>query len=463
MLKRSTYIVVLLCNVMFFAGTLALGLSLGAGSAEAACSPGIPCTPPDFDLYSEHDAGETATNGPKSGKTVYTDTACDGNFMNQIYSKAYMEGHRQVIMSEQIIHKPDSVLEYTCFEGYINDTASIESEFSYTDRWDTGYEQDRETADGSDDIDSSRIDDQTVTYTLEETGSPQRVYREDFNDDDTDCPSSGPSPADSDVCANNLAEALNYIVNDTLNTYLANNFSHTYLGEATTIDASGTPSGCADMATVWDIAKCLDFGEDDRFRTFESLVNADPRSIPQECSPGNSFSDDVEAGTSGTKLDSTSPSNASNVISAQCPPAAAPVAGVNTNISTALINVANNCANSSGEHAYVDMDIVDYIDFTTFGAGQNSGFYIPGTGGSTSGTVNCRPPIPTGIPVITIEHDPNVTGTIPELFEIPLREKYIHYEYICTNPGCYYRPNKVLIAETAPIPASTPIGFCAPY
>jgi hypothetical protein len=363
--------------------------------------------------------------------------------MNQIYSKAYMEGHRQIIMSEQIIHKPDSVLEYTCFKGYVNDAANIESVFSRTTYWQGSYQQDRETAD------------ETITDTFD-------VYRDDFNSGDVGC---NPTIVDGDLCVNNLAEALNYIVNFTLDSYLASNFSHTYLGEATTIDASGTPSGCADMATVWNIAKCLDFGEDDRFRTFESLVNSDPRTIPQECSPGHSFADDVDASIAGTKLDSTTPGEASDVISTQCPPLGIPVAGVNTNFSNNLINVANNCKNASGEHAYVEMDLVDYQDFLILGAGINSGFYIPGTGGDSDGTVTCADPLPTGIPVVTYEYDPSLITffLVPEFPKSAQRNKFVHYEYVCPNPGCFYRPQKVAISETAIIPATTPLGTCVQY
>ncbi len=447
MLKRSTYIVVLLCNVMFFAGALALGLLLGYKSASAACSPGIPCT--DYDLYTDWNAGhDPALNALKSGKTSnFSESTCDGNFMNQIYSKAYMEGQRQVIMSEQIIHKPDSVLEYTCFDGYISLAATVEKEFSYTDRWKDDYEQDRETAD------------ETITDTFD-------VYREYFNDDDTNCPPGG----DPELCVNNLSEALSYIVRDTLNSYLSSNFSHTYLGEATTIDASrGSIASCSDMATVWSIAKCLDFGEDDRFRTFRDLVNADPRSIPKECSPGFSFTDDIEAGVNSTKLDTTGPSSASASISPQCPPEAIPefTPSVNTDLSDNMIRVANNCSSpaGSGEHAYSMMDLIELRDYLILGAGTNSRRYIPGTGGSASGTTTCAPPIPTGIPVITYEHDMSMMAffAIPEFPQSAQREKFIHYEYICPNPGCFYRPNKVQISETAALPRSTPIGSCVPY
>ena len=479
MLKRFTYIVVLVCNVLFFTGALALGLSIGTSPASAACSPGIPCT--DYDLYNDPFAGiQTALNGLKSGERTITanlvdsDGTCDGNLMNQMYSKAFMEASRQVIMSEQIIHKPDSVLEYTCFKGYITAAASIQSEFSYTTHWKDPYKQDRETADD------------TITDTFD-------VYREYFNDnlDDYKATICNPAIIDGHKCANNLAEAMNYIVNASLDSYLTANFSHTYLGEATSLIPSGTPAGCADMATVWEVAKCLDFGEDDRFRTFQDLINADPRSIPAACSPGMSFHDNAIAGdedvTAGApawnKLDSTIPNRINGTISTQCPASGAVVAGVNTDFSNDLIRVSNNCPseNVAGEHAYVMIDPIDYQDFLIMGAGVNSGRYIPGTGGEKGvpipgipplppdGIVTCAAPLPTGIPVITYEHDAAATGAIPELWGVPLRRKYVHYEYVCPNPGCFYRPPKQPLTETEAIPyfddfvTNNGIGSCIEY
>jgi len=470
-LKRPTYIVILLCNVMFFTGALVSGLFLGTKLAHALCSsatsctdlcsPGIPCT--GYDLYTDFNAGHDPNlNGPKTGKAPvdYSESTCDGNFMNQIYSKAYMEGTRQVIMSEQIIHKPDSVMEYTCFQGYVNKAASIESQFSYTSRWDTGYTQDLET-----DSDTKEIKLTAAT----------RVYRKDFNDNDIRC--NATDMADGDECVNDLSGALNYIVSDTLGSYLGGSFSHKYLGEALTIDTSGAPAGCADMATVWSIAKCLDFSEDDRFRTFESLIYADPRSIPQECSPGHTFfdnndptdpatleDDDIKAGDNSTKLDTTGPASASGTLSSLCPPAGTEEPGVNTRFSNDLLRVSNNCSDATGPHAYVEMDLIEFQDYLLLGAGTNSSVYIPGTGGDPDGMIPCADPFPTGIPVITYEHDPLAAGTLPGLDMVAKRRKFVHFEHICPNPGCFYRATKILLPlETTPIPNSTPLGRCVRY
>ena len=218
------------------------------------------------------------------------------------------------------------------------------------------------------------------------------------------------------------------------------------------------------MATVWNIAKCIDFMEDDRFRTFEDLVNEDPRSIPVECSPGFSASDSIEAGNNATKLDSTSPGSSAGATSIMdpCPAAGTVVAGVNTDFSNDLIRIANNCDDSGNLNAYSSFDVMELIDEMILGVQQGTvGTYIPGTGGSTSGVVNCSDPLPTGVPVVTYEYDNS--GFAPGAIFSIVRSPSIHYEYICPNPGCYYVPIKVPHVVNGPVPASTPAGQCVPY
>ena len=37
------------------------------------------------------------------------DASCDANFMNQIYAKGFLEAEREVVISNSLIMKPDSV------------------------------------------------------------------------------------------------------------------------------------------------------------------------------------------------------------------------------------------------------------------------------------------------------------------------------------------------------------------
>jgi len=442
-------------------------------NAHAACSPGIPCT--DYDIYTDTESGtDPALNGPKTGtpaphtnETGATTSACDGNFMNQIYSHAIMGASREVIMSEQIIHKPDSVLEYTCFDQWVSVTAHHAGPiFSESTFWE---------------------DHEVCTSTGDSTASAGRP---------PSCASSGDntvSPYDITIDVvfpdTHLDDALRTLLYDNIQTYVDNNFEHTFMGEATTIDNDIDTSGstgsalgsgsynCSHMSTVWNIAKCVDFGEDDRFRTFEDLVNTDPRSIPVECSPGFTASDVIEQGTNSTKLDSTSPGSSTSATSIMDPcPAAGTVAipvewpfrdppsgsTAGTQFSNDLIRVANNCDDSANQNAYSSFDTATLYGELILGLHDLTGNYVPGTGGVSSGIVTtCSDPIPTGVPSITYVWEDYYTG--PGDMLVADRDAYIYYEHICPNPGCFYRPVWTTYIDNAPIPATLPTGACLPY
>lgn len=91
-----------------------MALCLFPGTSHAACIAGIPCvtglTPNDPDAPT-HPNTPPAPNAAKSGSP-----ACDADFMNQIYANAYTEAERNITYSEVLIRKPDSVLEYSCFD-----------------------------------------------------------------------------------------------------------------------------------------------------------------------------------------------------------------------------------------------------------------------------------------------------------------------------------------------------------
>ena len=80
------------------------------------CIPGLPCivdkTPND--PLNPND-GPNIT-GPNAAKT--SSDACDADFMNQIYGRAYLEAEREIVMSQIALRKPDSVMEYTCFDQH---------------------------------------------------------------------------------------------------------------------------------------------------------------------------------------------------------------------------------------------------------------------------------------------------------------------------------------------------------
>lgn len=454
------------------------------------CSPGIPCT--GYNINTDTTANtDQNINGPKSGNAGWTagspptytheQSACDGNFMNQIYARAFMEAQREVMLSEQIIHKPDSVLEYTCFDQYVGlATQHIDSIFSANQSW-LNKSVPRWTIVNSD------------TVTLNDSGNATIADQTDY------------SVFEDDRLDNNLETLLL----DTIEEYIDNNFNHTFMGESITLDnnmnmtAFPTSYDCAHMLAIWEIAKCIDFGEDDRFRSFNDLTMSDIRSIPLACpvrdrvaSDGSGAvtptvqiaSDAVVGGITSTKVDQTAspgdtltipglgampsqsitisgltlstgsdftrmPSDAPNF---DCPPSAPLSTDVNTDISNDLIRVANNCDDGTELNVYSSVDIMKSYEEIIKGLAVG----IPGAG-TSSGTILCGDPIPTGLPVMSFTHTKSYdTDGLP----FADRMTFVHYDYICANPGCFYQPVKVPYDPSLPVPdaSSISVGQCLP-
>ena len=141
-------------------------------------------------------------------------------------ARAWLEAQREVTQNQNIIYKPDSVLEYTCFDMYLNELAQdAESMFSESQRW-GGL---------------------------------------------------GISTSDMDI-------ALTQLVGGPASTYQTSNFGHNSLGgkgDAIRTLSGGISGGaynCTVMNAVWNQAKCRNFAEDpsEGFMTFDDLLK-DPR------------------------------------------------------------------------------------------------------------------------------------------------------------------------------------------
>ena len=115
--------------MMVFASMLLLNSNPVA--AAAACVDGLPCDTPQTPAELAN-----PTAGPNADKS--TSDACDANFMNQIYAKAFLEAEREVVVANTSILKPDSVLEYTCLDQLVTPVAEDAGPiFSESDRWST--------------------------------------------------------------------------------------------------------------------------------------------------------------------------------------------------------------------------------------------------------------------------------------------------------------------------------------
>lgn len=162
------------------------------------------------------------------------DSTCDSNIMRSIEDRAWLEAQREITQNQNLIVKPDSVLEYTCFGNYLENTALVARDlFSETS-----------------------------------------VFGDGLGEDSMD-------------------EALEAAILPSFDAYIDTNFSHNYLGGRSSQDydvpssINGAAYTCREMIKVWNIAKCMNFIEDnanDGFFTFQQYVDGDDkRALPSAC------------------------------------------------------------------------------------------------------------------------------------------------------------------------------------
>lgn len=436
--------------------TSVIYLGVPAKSAYAGtCSPGIPCT--DYSLSADPNAGTTATlNGPKTGKTSpYTERSCDGNFMNQIVSNAFLGASRDVIMSEQLINKPDSVLAYTCFDQLLARTAQRGGILSESQTFGAGTsaravalkagnDNGGDGYDGSDENDGE-INGNSGTDLIAVpppscSQSPCQTYTVDLGI---------PSFASH---TQRLDRLLQEIAMTSLTTYLNTNFNHNYLGGSssltrTTSAISATSYSCDDMNRVWIASQCSNFGEYDKFRNFSDLVVQDPRTFPARCA-GNNPSNDPPIPSDN--IPSTNiEAQFSHTISKPCPDADNNNNGstANTGITNRQIDLANNC-----NYTYADFDILEPLMgivkspvISSTPSAQDAAKLMSGH------PLFCSAPIPTGVVVISYDHILTSVGPLPR---VPVLVRFVHNDHVCPNPGCHYVPGN---------PGSTSGAWGTPY
>jgi hypothetical protein len=244
---------------------LAIAVCLIASAPNAAyagCAPGVPCitnaTPNDpVDTNDGPNNGGPNRNkvstGNCSGATPGAGCACDADLMNQIYSRAYLEAQRDTIKAEILIRKPDSVMEYSCFDQMLNRTVDEAAPlFSETTDW------------------MFRVVDITSAFGIGEIAENYIpfVFISDYM---------GP---------NKMQTSIENLVKNSLEDYIDDNFDHKFLGgAANSLDyaASGGSYNCTYMNRVYFLSKCTDIVNDDRFWKFSELINPDPRVLPQQC------------------------------------------------------------------------------------------------------------------------------------------------------------------------------------
>ncbi|MGB4056565.1 MAG: hypothetical protein WBK77_00590, partial [Alphaproteobacteria bacterium] len=184
--------------------------------------------------------------------------------MNQIYANAFLQSQRDIIKSEVLIRKPDSILEYTCFDQiadhYVQNAPLI---FSESTRW------------------------HPTTVPIDSVVGPGKIV-----DNTIDSVS-----IDVYMGPDRLRDHIQVLVKDVLPEYIDGHFSHTFLGgSAQSLDyAAGGGGGynCSYMDQVYHLAKCTDIVTDDRFWKFSELIDNDPRLLPEACENGTQVTQEL--------------------------------------------------------------------------------------------------------------------------------------------------------------------------
>lgn len=205
---------------------------------------------------------------------------CDTEYWKQMSARAWMEAEREIMQNQNLIFKPDSVLEYVCFDQFVNLAAHEGGKiFTHTDYFG-----------------------QKIIGTDAEEGLPKSLTR---------------------------------VVYAALGQYVSNSFGHEYLGgragsmSITNKDSlfeppSGPLAGgyvCNEMSSVWKAAKCsnfidnTDFEDTDGFYPFKAIKGhntpdvagydtiQDTREFPTSCRSGAGAATLGTAGTWQNQID----------------------------------------------------------------------------------------------------------------------------------------------------------------
>lgn len=215
----------------------------------AGCVPGLPCitnaTPND-----PLDATDGPNVAPAPNASMSESAACDADFMNQVYANAVLSAERNTIAANVLIRKPDSVLEYSCFDQIAALTARSHGPI-FSERRHTGTLP--LTQGGG-----------SVSYTV-------------------------------DLGNTSLDTAIENLVLNGINRYISDSFSHTFLlggGGAIDTDFSASVGGagatCTFLSEVYEISRCRDAFDQVPYSamTFANLVTNDFRTRPAAC-PSN--------------------------------------------------------------------------------------------------------------------------------------------------------------------------------
>ncbi|MCD8566609.1 MAG: hypothetical protein LRY36_01585 [Alphaproteobacteria bacterium] len=240
-------------TVLYIAGLWAV-FSTGGGLispalAQSSCTPGIPCLSytPDTDA--------------NKSKAAFSDLrkTCDGDVMNQIHARAFLESQRENMINQTAIRKPDSVLAYTCFDQYAGIAAqNAPKTFSESEDW------------------------SGKSISLSVTGQPAGSY---------------PATRTMQVSmgSGHIDNLMNNMGYAPIQTFVNTNFPYDFLGDTLT-EVSYKLGGsvqktsslnCGVMQAIWAVAKCENFQINPQlsqtFFSFKDLAEKDIRTLGKAC------------------------------------------------------------------------------------------------------------------------------------------------------------------------------------
>lgn len=201
-----------------------------------------------------------------STRPIELSPGCDPEFYDVMAARSWLEGQREVEVAERLILKPDSVLEYSCFDDRVAELGA-----------------------GANLMFSDNVAAPGPLFTNHGTGAsrpdimgPPAVPQADIPIGDP-----GPNPPGTPpvLLSSQTDNSLNLTVRTPYFGYAGVNFGHVY-GGGTYAAIPPPAASCNAMNAVWLFLKCQDFDKN-QFRTLRELSLVDPRDMPLPCNDPN--------------------------------------------------------------------------------------------------------------------------------------------------------------------------------
>lgn len=198
--------------------------------------------------------------------------SCDQDFYNVMEARSLLEATREMEVAETLILRPDSVLEYSCFNVRLDETGRA-ADLMFSDNVTSTalFRQPPEEFNRNKSISATAPEVSTVRLDPGRGLDLLGQTRVEF----------GPQPPGG-ITNTSLDTALSNLVLSSLAEFVGRNFGHVFAGGT----FFGTPRGggqpCSAMDLVWSFLKCRNI-EKNNFYRFRELLIVDPRLNPVAC------------------------------------------------------------------------------------------------------------------------------------------------------------------------------------